>query len=190
LRHHVSLADVIKLVRRIRRQSEVPICLMLSYNLVIRYGQDKFYADCAKAGVDGVIIPDLSPVTCHQAPVTTGDRRPETVCLVAPTSSEQRIKMIAEKSKGFIYLISTTGITGKRTELAAGLKELVKRIRNYSRLPIAVGFGIATPAQAAEAAKAADGVIVGSAIVDLIGQKKLKAVPKLVASLRRALDCR
>lgn len=189
LRHNVSLSDVFKLVRKIRHRLAIPICLMLSYNLVVHYGQEKFYADCAKAGIDGVIIPDLSPVNSRRLAPSEAEGSPvETIYLVAPTSSEARIKMIAEQSRGFIYLVSTTGITGPRSELAAGLKELVGRIRKYSRLPIAIGFGISTPAQAAAAAKVADGVIVGSAIVDLIGQKRLTAVPKFVASLRRALD--
>ena len=179
LKKGTSLADVFGLVKKIRRKSQVPICFMPAYNLILQYGEEKFFADCEKVGVDGVIIPDLTPVESSHYPI---------VYLIAPTSSEQRIKMIAEKSRGFIYLVSTTGITGKRQALASGLADLDGRIRKYSKLPIAVGFGISTPQQAAEAAGIADGVIVGSAIVDLIGQRKIGQVPKFIAALRRAID--
>jgi tryptophan synthase alpha chain len=112
----------------------------------------------------------------------------DTIYLAAPTSTDERIKLVAENSSGFVYLISVTGITGKRENLSGDLKELVSRVRKYCKLPVAVGFGISKPAQAAAVAKVADGVIVGSAIVDLIARKKLKAVPKFVASLRKAID--
>jgi tryptophan synthase alpha chain len=110
------------------------------------------------------------------------------IYLVAPTSTDERIKLAAGRSSGFIYLISLTGITGKREELAEDLENLVSRVRRYSKLPIAVGFGISKPAHAARVARLADGVIVGSAIVDLIGKKKIKAAVKFVSSLRRAID--
>jgi tryptophan synthase alpha chain len=96
--------------------------------------------------------------------------------------------LVAEKASGFVYLISITGITGKREKLAEDLKNLVSRIRRYSKLPVAVGFGISKPSHAAEVAKVADGVIVGSAIVDLIAKKQIKAVSKFVSSLRKAID--
>lgn len=185
LKKDVSLADVFKLVRKVRQKTQIPICFMLSYNLVAQFGVERFYSEAEKVGVDGAIIPDLPPeesrVAGRQSPVNT-------IFLVAPTSTDERIKLAADKSSGFIYLISVTGITGKREKVAADLKSLVFRIKKYSKLPIAVGFGISKPAQAAEVAKIADGVIVGSAIVDLIANKKLKSVSKFVASLRRAID--
>lgn len=181
LNNGVSLAEVFRLVKKVKKKISTPICFMLSYNLVLCYGEDRFYADCGKAGVSGVIVPDLSNV---QRPTSNVD----TICLIAPTSSEERIKMITGRSSGFIYLVATTGVTGKRQALAGGLGELVDKIRKYSQLPIAVGFGISTPGQAAEAAKAADGVIVGSAIVDLIAHKKFTQVSQFVSTLRRAID--
>jgi tryptophan synthase alpha chain len=108
--------------------------------------------------------------------------------LLAPTSTDERMKLAAQKSSGFIYLISVAGITGKRTDLAGDLKDLVKRVKAQTDLPVAIGFGISSPKQAAEAAQLADGVIVGSAIVDLIAKKKVKSVAKFVASLRKAID--
>ncbi|HVN66801.1 MAG TPA: tryptophan synthase subunit alpha, partial [Candidatus Sulfotelmatobacter sp.] len=154
LKKGVALADVFKLVVRARKKSDLPLCFMLSYNLVVRYGEEKFYADCARCGVDGVIIPDLPPEevpgTRYQVPVSN-------IFLVAPTSTEQRIKLAAEKSSGFVYLISVAGITGKRQALSADLGALVNKVKKYTKLPVAIGFGISTPAQAGEAAGAADG---------------------------------
>lgn len=185
LKNNVSLADVFKLVAKVRKKTKIPICFMLSYNLVLQFGEKEFGERAKKVGLDGVIIPDLPP---EEFGVESSEFGVANIFLVAPTSTDQRIQLIANKSSGFIYLVSTTGITGKRKELAEGLKDIVSRIKKYSSLPIAVGFGISQPAQAAEIAKIADGVIVGSAIVDLIAKKKIKAVSKFVASLRRAID--
>ncbi len=178
LKKNVTLADVFKLVAKVRKKTGVPICFMLAYNLIVKYGEDKFYADCAKFGVDGAVVPDL-PVE---------ESRANRVVFVAPTSSEARIKQSVERAAGFIYLISVAGITGKRAALGGDLSALVAEIRKYSRLPVAIGFGISTPAQAAALAKVGDGIIVGSALVDLIAKKKVPAALKLAASLRKALD--
>lgn len=176
-----SLADVLKLVKKIRKKTQIPIVLMLSDNLVVKYGEERFFADAEKVGVDGVIVPDLpvgeSAATCHGMSVRK-------IFMIAPTTTDERIKMIAEASSGFIYLVSLAGITGKRKKLSAGLSGLVEKIRKYTDKPIAIGFGISNPKQAAEAAKIADGVIVGSAIV---GQP-LSKVEKIVKSLRHAID--
>lgn len=185
LKKNISLSNVFKLVAKVRKKTAVPICFMLSYNLLSNYGVEKFYADCERFGVDGVIVPDLPP---EEYAVGSRQYAVNTIFLVAPTSTDERIKLIAEKARGFIYLISVTGITGKREKLAENLSDLVARVRKYSKLPIAVGFGISTPTQAAKAAKIADGVIIGSAIVDLIAKGKIKAVSKLVASFRKAID--
>ncbi|OGB88173.1 tryptophan synthase subunit alpha [candidate division WOR-1 bacterium RIFCSPLOWO2_02_FULL_46_20] len=198
LKNNISLSDVLKLVAKVRRKTKISICFMLSYNLVHKYGVEKFYKEAARVKVDGIIIPDLPPEEalplsslCSDISPLIRERKEEGVAqifLVAPTSTDERIRLIAGKSSGFIYLISDTGLTGKRKKLAEGLKDIIARIRKHSSLPIAVGFGIAQPAQAAEIARLADGVIVGSAIVDLIGKRKIKAVSKFVASLRRAID--
>lgn len=183
LKKDVSLADAFRLVSKVRKKTQIPICFMLSYNLVVQYGLVKFYHDCEMFGIEGAIIPDLPP---EEAPdVTTSV---DTVFLAAPTSTDERLKRIADKSSGFVYLISVAGITGKRQTLPEGLKGLIDRVKRYSKLPVAVGFGISKPAQAAEVSKIADGVIVGSAIVDLIAKKKVKSVQKFVASLRKAID--
>ncbi|MBN2058508.1 MAG: tryptophan synthase subunit alpha [Candidatus Saganbacteria bacterium] len=191
LKKNASLADGFKLVARLRKKISVPLCFMLSYNLVYQYGVDKFYKEAARVGLDGVIIPDLPPEECRMQNAKCRIKEGsgiDTIFLVAPTSTEERIELAAKASSGFIYLVSSTGITGKRKSFAEDLKSLVKKIRRRSKLPIAIGFGISGPKQAAEMARLADGVIVGSAIVDLIAKKRLKAVPKFVASLRQAID--
>lgn len=185
LKKNVSLSDVFKLVARARKKTAIPICFMLSYNLIVKYGEEKFYADCEKVRVDGVIVPDLPP---EEGSSSKG--QVARITFVAPTSSDQRIELAASSGSGFIYLISVAGITGKHEELSENLKALVSRIRKYSKIPVAIGFGISTPAQAAQATKLADGVIVGSAIVDLIAKKKVDSALKLVAALRKAIDAR
>ncbi len=185
LKKNVSLADVFKLVSKVRKKTQIPICFMLSYNLILKYGLENFYEQAGKVGVDGMIVPDLPP---EEAQVTSRESRVDNVFLVAPTSTDERIKLVAEKSSGFVYCISVTGITGKREKMAEDLQELVSRVRRYSKIPIAVGFGISKPSQASEVAKVADGVIVGSAIVDLIAKRKIKAVSRFVGALRRAID--
>ncbi len=190
LKKDVSLAQVFKLVSKIRKKSQIPICFMLSYNLILQYGEDKFYQDMEKVEVSGVIIPDLPPEEqkAKNKEQTNNKKQTANILLIAPNSTDERIKLIAEKASGFIYLISTTGITGKRDKLAEGLKEVIERIRKYTDLPIAVGFGISKPAHAAEVCQIADGAIVGSAIVDLIAKKKIKEVGTFVKKLRQAID--
>ncbi|MFA5840273.1 MAG: tryptophan synthase subunit alpha [Candidatus Margulisiibacteriota bacterium] len=185
LKKNVTLDQVFKLVAKVRKKSQIPLCFMLSYNLVLQYGTDKFYTDAEKHGVNGIIIPDLPPEELGDWSRESGVAN---IFLVAPTSSDRRIKLVADSSSGFIYLISTTGITGKRTKLAQNMQETIGRIKSYTKLPVAVGFGITTPAQAAEVSQIADGVIVGSAIVNLVGKKKYAAVAKLVAAMRKAMD--
>jgi len=145
----------------------------------------KFYEDCEKAGVEGVIVPDLPP---EESSVIRRPSAVDNIYLVAPTTTDERMKHIASASSGFIYLISVAGITGKRAKLAEEVPSLVSRIRKFTQKPIAVGFGISSPAQAAEAVKYTDGVIVGSAIVDLIAKKQFSRISKFVSALRKAID--
>ncbi|MBI5399477.1 tryptophan synthase subunit alpha [Candidatus Saganbacteria bacterium] len=183
LKKNTGLTAVFKTVKHLRRKTSIPICFMLAYNLILQYGPEKFFSDCEKFGIDGVIIPDLPPEEFKGRQEWV-----DLIFLVAPTSTDERIKLAAEKSTGFVYLVSVAGITGARKNLAENLADLVGRIRQHTLLPVAIGFGISTPAQARAAAAAADGVIVGSAIVDLIAKKKFSAVGKFVAGLRKAID--
>jgi tryptophan synthase alpha chain len=189
-----TLTDVLVMVKNLRPKVKIPLYLMLAANLVFHYGTQKFYADAKKAGVNGVIIPDLTPdekqfFQSENAPI---DRHGlNQVFLVAPTSTEERIKMISQASSGFIYLVSSVGITGKRKEISPQTAEQVKTIRKYSKLPIQIGFGITTPDQAAEVAQIADGIIIGSANVDMIAKSPKTCVKKVgdfIAKVRRRIS--
>jgi len=183
LKKDTSLTQVFALVKKVRHKTKIPICFMLAYNLIVHYGEEKFYQDCESHGVSGIVIPDSgSDVIGLKSKVV--DR----IGFIAPTTKDERIKGVVEKASGFIYLISIAGITGKRQELSSAIGEMVPKIRKFSKLPIAIGFGISAPAQAAAAAKIADGVIVGSAIVELIGKKQYAKALNLVSRMRKAID--
>lgn len=189
LKNDVSLDGVFKLVKKLRTRSKIPVVLMLSYNIILRHGIGDFVRDSLKAGVDGVISPDLPWDEAEE--FLKAAKGIDTILLVAPTSTDERAKSIAEASRGFIYLISLTGITGARKSLSEDVQANVQRIRKYSKTPIAVGFGISSPAQISEISRYADGVIVGSAIVRVVennlGKRDIvKKVGNFVRSLRRA----
>lgn len=169
LKNDVCLADVLALVKRIRSRSEIPILLFTYYNPVFAYGIEAFARDAAAAGVDGVLCVDLPPDEAGEYQALLDANGLCTVFLLSPTSSEERIRLIAERSTGFIYYISRLGVTGEQSELAAGLERAVANVQKHTDTPVAVGFGISTPDQARVVAGMARGVVVGSAIVRLIG---------------------
>ncbi len=170
LKHHVTLKDVIGLIKKIRAKSEVAILIFTYYNPVLAYGLEAFAKDAAEAGADGVLCVDLPPEEAdgYKAALDTNDLR--TVFLMSPTSTDARIKLIAEKSTGFIYYVSRLGVTGEQAALAADLDKAVANIQQHTDTPVAVGFGISTPEQAKKVASMAQGVVVGSAIVRMIGE--------------------
>ncbi|MFH1709780.1 MAG: tryptophan synthase subunit alpha, partial [bacterium] len=159
LKQGVSASDVIKLASKIRKRSKIPLILMTSFNIVFSYGLDKFAKDSISAGVDGLILPDLP---LEEGAVVKKNGL-DLIFLVAPNSSDERIKLAAERSSGFIYVLSLAGITGARKELHLDIRDVIAKLRKRTKTPIAVGFGISNAKQAAEASKLADGVIVGSA---------------------------
>ena len=166
LNNGTTLKKIIRMVADIRKTSELPVVLMTSFNPIFVYGQKEFVADAVKAGVDGVIIPDLPHEEAEEF-LAIADGL-DMIFLLAPTSTPDRVQQIGKVSTGFIYYISLTGTTGTKESLSVGLEEKVSEIKNSVSLPVLVGFGISGPEQAAEAAKASDGVILGSAIVKLI----------------------
>ncbi|MCX5750304.1 MAG: tryptophan synthase subunit alpha [Candidatus Saganbacteria bacterium] len=189
LKKNVSLADVFALVKKIRNKTEIPLIFMLSYNLMFRYGTQKFFKDAQEFGLDGVIVPDLPPD--EWTPVKRSAVPIDMIFLAAPTSTSERLELISDASKGFIYLVSLTGITGKRATVSNAAFSLVEKMRKITDKPLAVGFGISGPKQAKAVVQYADGVIVGSAIVDIIARNPKAPAPKVgkfVASLRRAID--
>ena len=165
-----TVADCLQMVRELREQGVTqPFCAMTYYNPLFRYGPERFAADAVEAGIDGLIIPDLPPEEAAVIEEQCRARDLATIYLLAPTSTDHRIQLVAAHATGFIYLVSIAGITGARNELPPDLASFVERVRKRTNLPLAVGFGIGTREQAAAVAKIADGVIVGSALVNAAG---------------------
>lgn len=187
-----TLKKIIQLVDEIRQDSQLPIVLMSSYNPVFVYGEKRFVDDAVKAGVDGVIIPDLPPEEAMEFERYADSKGLDMIFLIAPTSTPDRIKMVAERSRGFIYYVSLTGVTGARASLADGIQQKMENIKKNTKLPVMIGFGISGPDQAKQAAAISDGVIVGSAVVRMIDEytehnQRESRVGGFVASLRQAL---
>ena len=191
LQKGTTLKKIIQLVADIRKTSELPIILMTSFNPVFVYGKKEFVADAVKAGVDGMIIPDLPPEEAEEfLGIAEGL---DLVFLLAPTSTPDRIQQIGKVSKGFIYYISLTGTTGTKEALSDGLKNKVNEIKKSVSLPVLVGFGVSGPEQAKQAAEASDGVIIGSAIVKLIAEhsdpaERDRKLADFLASIKKAIN--
>lgn len=162
---------IFRLVKEIRAYSEVPIVFLTYYNIVYRRGIERFYQEARDAGVDGILVADM-PVEESEEVTTIATRYGiDPIFLVTQTTSDERIRKIAAPARGYLYLVSVLGVTGVRPEVSAGAIELLHRVRRHTDLPLALGFGISTPDHAATCAAAGvDGVIVGSAIVDIIGK--------------------
>ena len=188
LAQNVSLHDVIRLAAEIRAERPQAGLVVFSYlNPILRYGLKKFADDAAAAGVDGVLATDMivEEATEYLAELDRAGLAP--VFLAAPTSPDERLKAIAEHSKGFIYAISRTGITGKQQTMTSDASALVGRIRRWSRLPVAVGFGISNAQHVAQVTEFADAAVIGSAIVDLIERSTPGEAPDAVARFIRGL---
>ena len=164
-----SLAGVLAAVEIVRRDLATPIVLFSYANPVLRYGLERFAADAAAAGVDGLLFTDVPAEEMERFSGPLGDAGIDLIMLVTPTSSRRRMKAAAELGGGFLYLVSRTGVTGARQDLDAELEANVRSARKASKLPVAVGFGISSAEQVARVARLADGVVVGSAIVSRIG---------------------
>jgi tryptophan synthase alpha chain len=186
LRQQTTLEQVLALAKDIRRQSQAGMIIFTYLNPVLRMGLEKFAAVAADAGVDGALVTDL-PVE-EAAPYLREMRRRNlaTVFLAAPTSTDQRLKSIAQASTGFVYAVSRTGVTGARKQLTDDARTLVRRLRKHTKLPIAVGFGISTAGQFAAVGEFADAAAVGSAIVEVIERNPGKE-PESVAQFIRQL---
>ena len=169
LAHHTTLTQILECVRRVRAVCDVPIVLMGYLNNVLAHGEERVAKDCAAAGVDGWILCDAPFEETETLTRACAEAGVHQVLLVAPTSTPARVVRIAAASRGFVYCVSVTGVTGSRRELPPDLSQLVGRIRRVTKTPVCVGFGVSTAEQAAQVARLADGVIVGSALVSRIG---------------------
>jgi len=163
-----TLTGLLETVKEIRRHSQIPLLLFSYLNPLMRHGFGNLAREAAETGIDGVLLTDLSVEEAAEPVKRLREHSLDTVFLAAPTSSERRLRLVAEHSSGFIYLVSRTGVTGQQASLSSAIAPLVERIRPLTDLPLAVGFGIGRPDQVAEAAQLADAVVVGSAIVQFI----------------------
>jgi len=171
LKRKTNLAKILRLVGRVRKKSEIPILLMSYLNPIFRYGIDAFARSAKQSGVDGLIVPDLPPDEGKSISAVMRRYGIDLVYLAAPTSTQKRIRYIADASRGFIYYVSLTGITGTRRSLPLKLDESVRAVKKETPLPVCVGFGVSNPAQALRMSRAADGVIIGSAIVKVLATR-------------------
>ena len=166
-----TVRGVLAMIREFRQtDTTTPVVLYAYMNPVYQYGFERFHADCATFGVDGLLLLDLPPEEAAQNPDFNFPREVHWITLVAPTTRDDRFQQIAKSAQGFIYYVSREGVTGERSELAADLEAQVRHLKSMCSVPLAVGFGISTPEQAEIVAQVADGVIVGSAIVRRIEQ--------------------
>lgn len=178
------------LVKKVREKIDTPIVFMTYINPVYTYGKDKFMSKCNEVGIDGIIVPDLPYEEKGELAPECDKYGVDLISLIAPTSHE-RISMIAKEAKGFVYCVSSLGVTGVRTEITTDVGAMTKLVRENTDIPCAIGFGISTPEQAADMAQHADGVIVGSAIVRIVGENgrdSIEPVREYVKSMKAALN--
>ncbi|MDR3205549.1 MAG: tryptophan synthase subunit alpha [Candidatus Methanoplasma sp.] len=185
-----SVRGIFGAVRKVRERTDVPIVFLTYLNPVFRYGYDEFFAECRDAGVDGVIIPDAPFEEQGEFKPSARKHGVDVISLVSPTS-EDRIAKIAADADGYLYVVSSMGVTGVRGSISTDISGIVASIRRASDAPAAVGFGISTPEQACELSKAADGVIVGSAIVRIVeeyGKDSVERVKDYVRRMKAAIS--
>ncbi len=175
---------------QLSRKVSIPLVFMTYFNPVLSYGISKFSSACASSGISGLIIPDLPPEEGSELEIVTQKHDIDLIYLLAPTSDEERISLVAGRSRGFIYLVSVTGVTGARQQLPSDLEAFLARVRMVAHQPLCVGFGISTPEQAKRVALIADGVIVGSRIIQLMEAEDnfVSRVSSFIKELRQALD--
>jgi tryptophan synthase alpha chain len=181
LKHDVGLGDILGVVADVRRTMQTPIILFSYYNPLLQFGLERLAAEANVAGVDGVLVTDLSPEEAGEFETELRANDLDMIFLIAPTSTDERLKLVAQHARGFIYAVSRAGVTGVRTSVSAEAERLVNRMRKFSSLPIAVGFGISNAEQAQDVHRYADAVVVGSAIVAEI--ERLQGAPDLAPQI-------
>jgi tryptophan synthase alpha chain len=193
LKQGVTLAKILAMIASLRRKSEIPIVLFGYYNPILSYGPEKFAADAKRSGVDGLLVVDLPPEEADELRRYTDPAGLAFITLIAPTTDPVRVAKILRGAAGFVYFISVTGVTGSAAPRTEDIRSGLAGIKRMTTLPIAVGFGISTPEQAAVIAPLADGIVVGSALIRLIAEKSgsgdiTQAVSAFAAKIRRAID--
>jgi tryptophan synthase alpha chain len=189
LRQGVTTKVCFEVAQELRRRVKIPLVFMTYYNPVLKFGLEEFCSKCAEVGIDGLIIPDLPPEEGQDLEQSSRRHALDLVYLLSPASTEERIRLVTGRSTGFIYLVSLTGVTGARDRLPAGLESFVGSVRKKTEKPLCVGFGVSTPEQAKRVAKVADGVIVGSRIVQLLSKdRSVRNACSFVKCLREGLS--
>ncbi|MFC2005542.1 tryptophan synthase subunit alpha [Chloroflexota bacterium] len=190
LQNGISPEICFEVAGRLSKEVDIPMVFMTYFNPVYSYGLEEFCNACTRSGINGLIIPDLPPEEGSELETICRRQGLDLIYLLAPTSTEERIRLVAERSRGFIYLVSVTGVTGARNRLAGDLGAFVARVRKVANQPLCVGFGISTPEQAKQVAEVADGVIVGSRIIQLVEAETdfTSSVGDFIKGLRRSLD--
>jgi tryptophan synthase alpha chain len=187
LRAGVTLEAVLQLVRRVRRTSALPIVLFSYFNPLLRLGLERLAGEAAAAGVDGVLVTDLPPEEAGEWLRVARAAALDTIFLASPTSPDDRLRRVADASRGFVYAISRTGVTGEQQRLSDDARPLLERLRRLTDEPVALGFGISTPEQVAEAASVADAVVVGSALVRCLEEQPGGDLAEKVRWLKSAM---
>jgi tryptophan synthase alpha chain len=165
LRHGFGMEEILKLAARLRRKSDVPLVLFSYYNPLLQFGLERLSVEAARAGVDGLLVTDLVPEEAEKFSSMLRAHELDMIFLVAPTSTDERLRMVASRASGFIYAVSRAGVTGTRAQVSSDAEALVARVRRFSNLPVAVGFGISTAEQVRDVWRYADAAVVGSALV-------------------------
>lgn len=176
-----------ELAEKVRRETDIPLVFMTYLNPVFKYGYDRFFARCKEVGIDGLICPDMPFEEKDEADEIAKKHGVSIISMIAPTS-EERIKSIAESAEGFLYIVSSMGVTGVRSEIKTDLASIMESVNKYKKIPAAIGFGVSTPEQAEKMAKLSDGVIVGSAIVRIIEKYGDKAAPEIYSFVKSMTD--
>jgi tryptophan synthase alpha chain len=188
LRVGATLRGILEMAARVRRRVQQPMVLLSYYNPILQFGLEAFCGQAVEAGIDGVVIPDLPPDEGMPFATAATAVGLDPIFLAAPTSTDVRLAQVAAASRGFIYCVSLTGVTGVRSNVSADVGGLVVRLRRHTALPVCVGFGVSTPEQAFYVASIADGVIVGSAIVSIVERGGATAGPALAEFVRTLRD--
>jgi tryptophan synthase alpha chain len=192
LKSGASLAAILSMVSELRKETEIPLTLFGYYNPIFHYGCERLCTDAARAGIDALLLVDLPPEEAGELKTPARANGLDLIYLLAPTTPIERARKVVRSASGFIYYVSVTGVTGARTALASDIEEHVNSLRSVTDLPIGVGFGISTPAQAAEVARFSDAVVVGSAVTLLIEANAespdlVKKVGELIGSMKAAM---
>lgn len=189
LDNKTKLIDIFEMVKKLREQTQAPLLLMLYLNSIFGFGKERFFRLCNESGIDGVIVPDMPFEEKAEVQPFAKDNGIYSIGLVAPTSRE-RVEMIANEAEGFLYCVSSTGVTGTRSDFSTDFDEFMSTIKKHTKVPCAIGFGISNAQQAKAIAKYADGIIVGSSIVNLVEEHKQnseKYVSEFVKGLKSAI---